>query len=153
MERLKAFRDGLFYIQDPAARLAVIAMDVKPGDRVLDVCAAPGGKSFAAAIVMEDRGNLLACDLHANKLKRIREGAERLGLTCIETAAADGRTACPEWAERFDAVLVDAPVRAWELSGKSRISGTKRPAISLLCRWCSMTYWTTRPPMSGPAVY
>lgn len=109
LERLKAFRDGLFYIQDPAARLAVIAMDVKPGDRVLDVCAAPGGKSFAAAIVMEDRGNLLACDLHANKLKRIREGAERLGLTCIETAAADGRTACPEWAERFDAVLVDAP--------------------------------------------
>lgn len=109
LERLNAFREGRFYIQDPAARLAVSAMDVKPGDRVLDVCAAPGGKSFAAAIAMEDRGHVLACDLHENKLKRVREGAERLGLTCIETVAADGRKSRPEWVERFDAVLVDAP--------------------------------------------
>lgn len=109
LERLRAFREGKFYIQDPAARLAVLAMDVKPGHRVLDVCAAPGGKSFAAAIAMEDRGRVLACDLHEKKLKRVREGAARLGLTCIGTIAADGRSACPEWAERFDAVLVDAP--------------------------------------------
>ncbi|MCI9511348.1 16S rRNA (cytosine(967)-C(5))-methyltransferase RsmB [Oscillospiraceae bacterium 50-60] len=109
LERLKAFRDGAFYIQDPAARLAVMAMDVKPGDRVLDVCAAPGGKSFAAAIAMEDRGRVLACDLHEKKLKRIQDGAERLGLASIETSAADGRRACPEWIGQFDAVLVDAP--------------------------------------------
>lgn len=109
LERLRPFREGAFYIQDPAARLAVLAMDVKPGNQVLDVCAAPGGKTFAAAIAMGDRGRILACDLHRNKLKRIRDGAERMGLTCIETAAADGRTRRPEWAERFDAVLVDAP--------------------------------------------
>lgn len=109
LERLQAFQEGKFYIQDPAARLAVMAMDVKPGDCVLDVCAAPGGKSFAAAIAMENQGRVLACDLHENKLKRIRDGAERLGLTCIETAAADGRTCSPEWAGQFDAVLVDAP--------------------------------------------
>lgn len=106
---LKSFREGGFYIQDPAARLAVMALDVKPGDQVLDVCAAPGGKSFAAAIAMENRGCIMACDLHENKLKRVREGAERLGFSCIETAAADGRTRRPEWVERFDAVLVDAP--------------------------------------------
>lgn len=109
LESLDAFRKGMFYIQDPAARLAVMAMDVKPGDRVLDVCAAPGGKSFAAAIAMGDRGGVLACDLHEKKLKRIRDGAERLGLTCLETAAADGRNCRPDWAGRFDAVLVDAP--------------------------------------------
>ena len=56
------------------------------------------------------RGEILACDLHENKLKRIREGAERLGLACIQTTAADGRGFRPEWEARFDVVLVDAPL-------------------------------------------
>ena len=73
------------------------------------VCAAPGGKSFGAAFAMEDRGEIVSCDLHENKLKRIEEGAARLGLTCIRTAACDGRVRREEWAERFDAVIVDAP--------------------------------------------
>lgn len=109
LERLRAFQEGRFYIQDGAARLAVLALDVKPGEQVLDVCAAPGGKSFAAAIAMGDRGEVLSCDLHEKKLRRIQDGAARLGLTCIETAAADGRSRRPEWVEQFDAVLVDAP--------------------------------------------
>ena len=109
LEGLEPFREGKFYIQDPAARLAVTAAGLNPGDRVLDVCAAPGGKSFAAAMDMGDRGSILSCDLHENKLKRIREGAARLGITCLETAAADGRNFRPEWEAAFDAVLVDAP--------------------------------------------
>ena len=109
LERLRAFQEGRFYIQDGAARLAVLALDVRPGNRMLDVCAAPGGKSFAAAITMGDRGEVLSCDLHEKKLRRIQDGAARLGLTCIETAAADGRSRRPEWVEQFDAVLVDAP--------------------------------------------
>ena len=106
---LEAFRAGDFVVQDPAARLVSLFAEVRPGQRVLDVCAAPGGKSFSAAFAMEDRGTILACDLHENKLKRIREGADRLGLTCIETEAADGRTPHPDWVGIFDAVLVDAP--------------------------------------------
>ena len=106
---LAPFREGKFLVQDPAARLVSLIAGAKPGQRVLDVCAAPGGKSFSAAFAMEDRGHILACDLHENKLKRIREGARRLGLSCIETAAADGRTAHAEWAGAFDVVLVDAP--------------------------------------------
>ncbi len=109
LERLEAFRKGWLYIQDPAARLAVLAAEPVPGLRVLDVCAAPGGKSFAAAIVMGDRGEIVSCDLHPNKLKRIREGAARLGLTSIRTEAADGRVRREEWLGRFDLVLVDAP--------------------------------------------
>ena len=109
MERLKAFRDGMIYIQDPAARLAVLAAELRPGGRVLDVCAAPGGKSFAAAIAMGDRGEIVACDLHENKLKRIREGAARLGLTSIRAEAADGRIFREKWRDAFDLVLVDAP--------------------------------------------
>ena len=106
---LAPFRDGKFLVQDPAARLVSQIAGVRPGMRVLDVCAAPGGKSFAAALQMEDRGGIVACDLHENKLKRIREGAERLGLGCIRTEAADGRVFRPEWEGAFDAVLVDAP--------------------------------------------
>lgn len=109
LERLRAFQEGMIYIQDPAARLAVLAAEPRPGSRVLDVCAAPGGKSFAAAIAMGDRGEIVSCDLHENKLKRIREGAARLGLASIHTEAADGRTLREEWRDGFDLVLVDAP--------------------------------------------
>lgn len=106
---LEPFRAGHFLVQDGAAALAARAAAVTPGQRVLDVCAAPGGKSFGAAFAMEDRGEILACDLHENKLKRIQDGARRLGLTSIRTAAADGREFRPEWEAAFDTVLVDAP--------------------------------------------
>ena len=106
---LPAFRGGKFLVQDPAARLVSLVAGVKEGNRVLDVCAAPGGKTFSAAFEMKGQGSILSCDLHENKLKRIREGAERLGLTCVETAAADGRRQNPDWVGAFDAVLVDAP--------------------------------------------
>ena len=104
---LSAFYNGRFTVQDAAAHLIVCAADFARGQRVLDVCAAPGGKSFAAAFAMENEGSILSCDLHENKLKRIREGAQRLGITCIETAAVDGRAFREEWVGRFDVVICD----------------------------------------------
>ena len=109
LERLDAFRQGLFYIQDPASRLAVQALDLGRDMRVLDCCAAPGGKSFAAAIAMGGGGEVTACDLHPHKRRLIRAGAERLGLDHIVPMTADGRTFRPEWENAFDRVLVDAP--------------------------------------------
>ena len=109
LERLSAFREGLFYIQDPASRLAVQAAGAEPGMRVLDCCAAPGGKSFAAAISMENRGEILSCDLHPHKKKLIQAGADRLGLSIITPMTADGKVFRPEWEGAFDLVLVDAP--------------------------------------------
>lgn len=106
---LSAFREGRFMVQDAAAKLAALAAEVRPGDRVLDVCAAPGGKSFAMAMAMEDRGQLLACDVHPFKRKRIEEGAARLGLTCICTATADARQPHADWAGRADVVMADVP--------------------------------------------
>ena len=109
LERMKAFQQGLFYVQDPASRLSVLAAGAKPGMRVLDCCAAPGGKSFAAAIAMENQGEIVSCDLHPHKKKLIQAGADRLGLTIITPKTADGKVFRPEWESAFDLVLVDAP--------------------------------------------
>lgn len=104
-----AFRDGWFYVQDAAAKLAVLAADPQPGMRVLDACAAPGGKSFSAAVQMQGRGSILSCDIHENKLKRVRESAQRLGISILETAAMDARTPLGSLRESADVVLADVP--------------------------------------------
>ena len=109
LERLDAFRQGLFYIQDAAARLAVLAAGPRPDSRVLDCCAAPGGKSFAAAIAMEDRGEVRACDIHPHKIKLIQAGRDRLGLTCIRAGEQNAREYVQGWEGYFDTVLADVP--------------------------------------------
>lgn len=106
---LPGYEEGLFYVQDRAARCAVAAAGPESGMRVLDACSAPGGKSFAAAIAMRDRGSILACDIHEKKLRLIRSGAERLGLNCITTEARDARVSEPSFREAFDLVIADAP--------------------------------------------
>ncbi|MBQ9618830.1 MAG: 16S rRNA (cytosine(967)-C(5))-methyltransferase RsmB [Oscillibacter sp.] len=104
---LQAFRAGKFYVQDAAARLVTHVAGITRGQSVLDVCAAPGGKSFGAAL---NGGAVLSCDVNANKLQRIADGAARLGLAGrIRTERADGREFRPEWESKFDTVLVDAP--------------------------------------------
>lgn len=108
--RLTAFREGKFYAQDPAARLVTDAAGIRDGQSVLDVCAAPGGKSFSAAFLVGDAGSVVACDISADRLKRVSEGAARLGLSdVIRAAQADARVFRPEWESCFDVVLVDAP--------------------------------------------
>ena len=106
---LPGYEEGLFYVQDRAARCAVLAAAPEEDMQVLDVCAAPGGKSFAAAIAMGDRGSLLACDIHDNKLSLIRSGGSRLGITCLSTLSCDGRQFREELADRFDLVIADVP--------------------------------------------
>ena len=109
LEALDVWRDGLVYVQDPAARLAVYAAGLVPGMRVLDCCAAPGGKSFSAAIDMDGRGELISCDIHKHKIDLIEKGAARLGLSCIRALEHDARVPMPEWRESFDAVIADVP--------------------------------------------
>ena len=106
---LSVFRRGMVTVQDPAAALPVLCAEVKPGMRVLDACAAPGGKTFLLAQEMEDRGEILACDLHPNKLERLRAAADRLRIRCVRTQAADARKPAVEWKNAFDLVLADVP--------------------------------------------
>lgn len=86
-----------------------MAADPQPGDRVLDACAAPGGKSFAAAIAMADQGEIISCDIHPHKMKLITQGRDRLGLGCITPEVMDAKVFRPEWEGSFDLVIADVP--------------------------------------------
>ena len=109
IEQSAAFREGAFYVQDAAARLAVLALSPEPGERVLDCCAAPGGKSFAAAVTMQNRGELISCDIHPHKTKLIEAGAERLGISLIRALQKDASVPDPAWAGSFDRIIADVP--------------------------------------------
>ena len=109
IEQSAAFREGAFYVQDAAARLAVLALSPEPGERVLDCCAAPGGKSFAAAVAMQNRGELISCDIHPHKTKLIEAGAERLGISLIRALQKDASVPDPAWAGSFDRIIADVP--------------------------------------------
>lgn len=101
-----AFCNGWFYVQDPAAHMAVSMADIRPGMRVLDTCSAPGGKSFAAAIAMENTGEVLSRDISGNKLNLVMDGADRLGLSVVETKEGDAREIS---GSDYDVVIADVP--------------------------------------------
>lgn len=104
-----AFKDGLYYVQDPAARLSIAAAAPRPGDKVLDACSAPGGKSFACALTMENIGEIVSCDIHKNKLSRVRKSAERLGLSIISTEEMNAKEPRSDFFNLFDLVIADVP--------------------------------------------
>jgi len=106
---LPGYEEGLFYVQDRAARLAVEIAAPEAGMRVLDACSCPGGKSFAAALRMQNRGEILSCDIHEKKLHVLENGAKRLGFGIIGTRAMDARVFDPELEAAFDLVIADVP--------------------------------------------
>jgi 16S rRNA (cytosine967-C5)-methyltransferase len=138
INELPEFNDGLFYVQDNAARLAVMAAGLEPGMDVLDCCAAPGGKSFAAALIMKNEGSITSCDINAKKLPRIEQGAKRLGIDIISTRALDARHEDESLANRFDVVIADVPCSGMgvirkkpEIRYKSREDVAALPEIQL----------------------
>lgn len=109
LERCESFRSGMFYVQDAAARLAVLTAGAQGGMQVLDACAAPGGKSFAAAVAMGDRGEIRSYDIHPKKSKLIQAGAERLRLCSISAGVMDAKTFNQDLEGQFDLVMADVP--------------------------------------------
>jgi 16S rRNA (cytosine967-C5)-methyltransferase len=106
---LPGFREGLFVVQDEASQLAGILLGPQPGERVLDTCAAPGGKATHLAQLMGNQGELLAMDVSGSKLPLIQEAAQRLGITNMRTRMADLLQSGALPADAFDRVLLDAP--------------------------------------------
>ncbi len=107
LNRLESFRQGLFYIQDPSTLLAPLELAPEPGEAVLDLCAAPGGKLTFLAALMNNQGTLVAHDLSLERLRLVEENCARLGITCA-------RPILPAFLQEnspasFDRVLIDAP--------------------------------------------
>jgi 16S rRNA (cytosine967-C5)-methyltransferase len=120
LEKLQAFKDGLFYVQDAAGKLSVMCAGIPVGEqtRVLDCCAAPGGKTFAAAIAMQNKGHIRSCDIHRHKTTLIHHGADRLGLDCVLVREQDATENHPGWLEKMDVVLADVPCSGYGIIRK-----------------------------------
>ena len=118
LENLEAFQMGLFYVQDAAAKLSVLCAQIPENSRVLDCCSAPGGKSFAAAISMNNTGSITSCDIHPHKINLIQKGAERLGISTITAQAQDGAEGNSQWEEKMDVVIADVPCSGYGIIRK-----------------------------------
>ena len=147
IEQLDAFRDGLFYVQDPASKLSVLCAELpKEEIRVLDCCAAPGGKSFAAAIATEGKSRITSCDVYAHKAELIAKGAARMGLP-ITPQVQDATQFREEWNQAFDAVICDAPcsgygiirkkpdIRYKDLNKMKELPALQRAILEVQCRY------------------
>lgn len=102
----QAYRDGLFHVQDIASQTVISILAPEKNDTVLDVCAAPGGKTFTMAQYMRDTGNITACDLHKKRVELIQKGAKRLGINNIRTLQNDA-TIKNDAIGEFDVILCD----------------------------------------------
>lgn len=110
VDRLPGFQAGLFQVQGEASQMVAYLLDPKPGERILDACAAPGGKTTHIAELMEDKGEIVATDISARGLEKLKQNVRRLGLSSVSAFVADvsagltGALAVP-----YDRILVDAP--------------------------------------------
>lgn len=117
---LPGFREGKFTVQDASSMLAVMAAGIKTGDKVLDICAAPGGKSMFAATYAGETGIVEARDVSGFKVEGIEENIERMGLTNIRTRVYDATVADESMKEWADVVLADVPCSGLGVMGKKR---------------------------------
>ncbi len=111
------FADGLFHVQDLSSQLCCRILAPIKGETVIDVCAAPGGKTMTMAQLMQNCGKIISCDIHEHKLKLINDTAKRLGITIVETRlrnGADKNSQLPE----ADRILCDVPCSGFGVTGK-----------------------------------
>lgn len=124
----KYLQMGLCFVQDEASQIATAALDAQEGNAVVDMCSAPGSKSFGAAIEMKNRGSLLSCDLHKNKLSLVESGAKRLGISIITTLERDGREFDPS--VMADRIICDVPCSGFGVIAKKPELRYKHPEAS-----------------------
>ena len=128
--RLSGIAEGRFFVQDEASQICCEALGAKEGDTVLDICSAPGSKSFGAAINMHNTGNIISFDLHKNKLSLIENGAKRLGIDIITTREADGRVRIGELVGAADRVICDVPCSGYGVMAKKPEIRYKDPSLT-----------------------
>lgn len=109
IDELKAYKAGLFFVQDEGSMLVAKRLDVSPGMTVIDTCSAPGGKTTHIAQIMENQGKIIAFDVYDHKINKINENASRLGINIIDAKEKDGTVVDETFVGIADRVLVDAP--------------------------------------------
>ncbi|MBQ3285952.1 MAG: 16S rRNA (cytosine(967)-C(5))-methyltransferase RsmB [Ruminococcus sp.] len=111
LDKIPQFQQGHFFVEDAASQLCAEILDAQPGERVADVCAAPGGKSLYTAVKMENRGEVFSYDIHEHKIKLMEDNAKRLGVTIMHTAIRDAASSreLPE----CQRILCDVPCSGW----------------------------------------
>jgi 16S rRNA (cytosine967-C5)-methyltransferase len=115
IENLEIFKNGHMAVQSQSAMRAVLALDLKKGGKLLDCCAAPGGKSAYAAALTQNDIDITAWDIHEHRVDMTRKNFERLGVRNVKAAVHDARAFLPQYEGRFEVVLVDAPCSAMGL--------------------------------------
>lgn len=119
IQTLDSLLGNTAYVEDEASQIAVNTLGVEKGMTVVDVCAAPGGKSICAAIAMENEGSIISYDLHENKIKLIRKAAEKAGVDIIQACARDGKLPVQgEYIACADRVICDVPCSGLGVIGK-----------------------------------
>lgn len=109
LESLSSFQEGLFTVQDESSMLVAHVLEPRPGQTVIDMAAAPGGKTTHIAELMGDQGTIIAIDVYEHRLEKVRENCRRLGIASVTTMAGDARSVASRFAGRADRVLLDAP--------------------------------------------
>lgn len=118
LHSLDLFQEGYFTVQDESSMLVALAASPKEGQRVLDVCSAPGGKTTHLAQLMHNTGEIVACDIHDHRLDLIDANCKRLGVENVQTKRQDGLYLAEDLDESFDVVLVDAPCSGLGVLGR-----------------------------------
>jgi 16S rRNA (cytosine967-C5)-methyltransferase len=109
IERNSLFLEGYFHVQDLSSQICAKAVDAKENQKFIDMCAAPGGKTFTVCQDMGDKGEITACELYEHRTELISKGAKRLGLTSIKVTCADATVFDEDKENMFDRVLCDVP--------------------------------------------
>lgn len=102
------FRQGYYHVEGQASQLAALCVEAAPGQTVLDLCAAPGGKTLLLAEQMQDTGRLVSCDVTENRVGLIRAAVQRMGFACVETRCNDAAHPAPDL-PMADCILTDVP--------------------------------------------
>lgn len=118
LESLDAYKEGWFTVQDESSMLVAHALSPEPGEDVIDLCGAPGGKTTHIAQLMENRGRILSVDLRPHRIRLIEQTAERLGISIIATKAVDALEFDPPDGKPVHALLLDAPCTGTGVLGR-----------------------------------
>jgi 16S rRNA (cytosine967-C5)-methyltransferase len=107
IEEIPGFVEGYWLVQSESSSIVSIVLDSKENENILDLCAAPGGKTTHIAALMNNKGNITAIDVSSKRIKKIQENCLRLGVDIVKCETADAKKYCPN--KKFDRILIDAP--------------------------------------------